>query len=167
VAHVLAAIWKFKLALALHVIIFPGALVSPAVWPLIYTLTVDVVLLEFSGVLGAVRPLEGTDSLLFPVNILPNIIRIIWPGFLPTPVLFVVLPFPVVACSVAEVKDAKVARLIVLPVPLVNVTVAVDQSSRSIGLVVLPEAGVLASVFPELGSPALSLIARVPLAVIN
>jgi len=65
---------KLKLALSVHAIKLPVALVPSLIGPLVNTRAMDIIVLEFTSVLRTVRPLESSHPVLLPLLVLSNIV---------------------------------------------------------------------------------------------
>lgn len=97
----------------MHLIILPVTYVFPKIGPDVRAIAVDLVPTELSIVFGAVFPEELAVTLFLPVNIIPNVLGLIFPYFCSFPRLFVMKPVPFVPSSIEMLIDALAMSFIV------------------------------------------------------
>ena len=167
-AHILAAIDPSKNALALHLAVYPLAVVNAPVSPRVLADPVQVVVDELALKTTLVGPDELALATLFALFVFSCVHRAIRPLFDSLPVLLVVLPLSLVPVPVEMLVDAVPVRLVILPHALVHVSFGVDEAAVTILATVPPVSVVPATVCPYLHpASAGHLKLTVPLSLID
>jgi hypothetical protein len=84
----------------LHFVVVPLAVINSTVLPNIFSLTVDVVLMEISFVGAVIAPDEDSFPSLLSVLVVALINGSILPLLLPIPILLIIFPVPIILCTV-------------------------------------------------------------------
>jgi len=144
-------------ALAVHFIVKPLALVLFLVTPDIDSVALDLVHLEFSFVDGAICESQSSSSIFLTFEVLAFINRTIWPGLVTVAMLLIVLPLTHIFCTICMGVGSHTVGFVVLPLTLVDITISVIQFALSIRFSLLPLAVVAGPVEPSLDSVAVPL----------
>ena len=104
--------------------------------------------------------------MLLPLLIVPLVLRPVCPCLYPVPVLQIVPPVPLVLRAIDMRVYPVPVRLVVLPLPIEHVAVHMPELPFTMSLVVHPFALVSSSIWPHLGTAAVT-DGALPLAFID
>jgi hypothetical protein len=127
-----------ELSVTVHVVVAPGAVVGPPIWPLIEAQAFEHAHLEVAFVVAAVAPSEVALSLLLAIGIDPWEESSIKPGLIDCAVLHIHFPITTIVAAVRMVVISFPLALPFFPFSVVNVAIWMYYSAPAVMLVVKP-----------------------------
>ena len=118
-----------KHSVAVHLVIFPAAVVHTSVLPPVLSCAVHVVLFEIALVGISTGPSESTRALLCTISVGSFKLRAIRPVFEPLSVLLVIFPETSVITTIAVQVVAKAMSFVILELALIDVSFYMDQAA--------------------------------------
>ena len=110
----------------MHLVVDPVACEFATISPLVFAMTVDVVVQEVSNIAGHVSPQELSKPIFLSELIVTFILSPIGPLFLALAMLFVIDPVTLILGSVSVSVLAKAMSLVITPHAVVDVSIRMN-----------------------------------------
>ena len=149
-AFIALAISPDEYSLTVHLVLLPSTLILFSVRPYVFAETRYLVVFELASIGAAVRESQTTISMLFTVHIEAFVFCTVWPLLYTFSMLLILVPLTDIGGAISVFIGSMTVRLIIKPLSLVDIAISVDQSPLTVRLITLPLTIVLGAVLPHL-----------------